>query len=298
MSNWLLITLSVLLLMSCANSSSEVKGEVSQQHQDYWYQGKAEITSYQLIQSRYGELREGEAVLIFVTEDFSTSKHLKLDAPIENSDDVQKVLKLNFIKKFNTGIYPYSMMLSTFTPFVSSELNHSLKVTCTSQEWCGQTFTQLKKYGGYFKLELFSYFEKEGEVDQQIKSVFLEDEIWNLIRLNPELIPTGKVSILPGFLFQRLSHSEFVPVNAEIIKEMGESTSFIKIEYPKHQRTLKINYNTHFPYEIIGWEESYPDGPNGEIKKTKAVKMKSIMSDYWTQNKTKDAYLRDSLGLD
>ena len=31
----------------------------------YWYAGKAEITSYSLQQARYGELRDGHAVLIF-----------------------------------------------------------------------------------------------------------------------------------------------------------------------------------------------------------------------------------------
>ncbi|MDP7238046.1 MAG: hypothetical protein QGI34_15090, partial [Candidatus Latescibacteria bacterium] len=38
---------------------------------DYWYQGKAEITSYTLKQARYGEIHDGHVVLIFVTEDFS-----------------------------------------------------------------------------------------------------------------------------------------------------------------------------------------------------------------------------------
>jgi len=40
----------------------------------YWYQGKAELTSYTLEQARYGEVHPGEAVLVFVTEDFSKSK--------------------------------------------------------------------------------------------------------------------------------------------------------------------------------------------------------------------------------
>ena len=43
---------------------------LSQEFKKYWFSGKAEITSYQLSQLRYGELREGTAVTIFVTEDF------------------------------------------------------------------------------------------------------------------------------------------------------------------------------------------------------------------------------------
>ena len=42
----------------------------------YWYAGEAELNSYTLSQARYGENHEGEAVLIFVTEDFSKSKYV------------------------------------------------------------------------------------------------------------------------------------------------------------------------------------------------------------------------------
>lgn len=42
----------------------------NQQFKDYWYAGKAEITSYKLEQARYGELRDGKAVLVYVTEPF------------------------------------------------------------------------------------------------------------------------------------------------------------------------------------------------------------------------------------
>ena len=38
---------------------------------NYWHAGKAELNSYNLTQSRYGEARAGKAVLIFVTEDVS-----------------------------------------------------------------------------------------------------------------------------------------------------------------------------------------------------------------------------------
>ena len=40
----------------------------------YWYQGLAELSRYDLKQSRYGQVRQGEAVLVYVTEDFSTAE--------------------------------------------------------------------------------------------------------------------------------------------------------------------------------------------------------------------------------
>ena len=59
----------------------------------YWYQGQAELNTYDLEQYRYGEKRNGEAVLIFVTEDFSREKQVKLDNPQQHEQDAQKVLK-------------------------------------------------------------------------------------------------------------------------------------------------------------------------------------------------------------
>ena len=51
----------------------------NQQFKDYWYAGKAEITSYKLEQSRYGELRDGKAVLVYVTEPFLPKAQVKAD---------------------------------------------------------------------------------------------------------------------------------------------------------------------------------------------------------------------------
>ena len=68
-----------ILIFSCATPGRE--GVYVPQFASYWYQGKAEINVFDLQQSRYGEVRAGKAVLIFVTEDFSKSKQVKLDAP-------------------------------------------------------------------------------------------------------------------------------------------------------------------------------------------------------------------------
>ena len=43
---------------------------ISEQFKAHWFDGYAEISSYSIDQSRYGEIREGNAVLIYVTEDF------------------------------------------------------------------------------------------------------------------------------------------------------------------------------------------------------------------------------------
>lgn len=108
---------------------------------DYWYTQGAEITRYRLEQVRYGEIHEGDAVLIFVTEGFLPDKQVKANHP-EYHDQVIPILKLIFTKKFYTGIYPYSLMSSIFTPIDIIQYPHTLKVTASTQEWCGQVYSQ------------------------------------------------------------------------------------------------------------------------------------------------------------
>lgn len=277
----------------------------------YWYQGKAEITTYKLQQARYGEIHEGDAVLIFVTEDFSRSKQVKLDNPARAGNDAVPVLKLNFTKKFNTGIYPYSMMLSVFTPVRIEDHPHTLKATASSQEWCGHTFTQFNLRNDHYQIFLYSYFESEGDQNKSVPIITLEDELWTRIRINPTSLPTGEVRLIPGLLTQRLRHTVIKPETANIsikdevlkvtqeeLKEEAECMVYT-IQYKDNDRTLAIYFQKDFPYQILKWEETYQDGFGKDAKKltTKAVKNKSIMIDYWNKNKNEDAYLRELLGL-
>ncbi len=270
-----------------------------------WYAGKAELSSFTLQQARYGEIRNGEAVLIFVTEDFSTDNLVKLDEP-ERTNDKARVLKMNMSKKFVTGIYPYSMMLSVFTPVSGDGKEKTVKADCSSQEWCGQTFSQLKLKGNDYNWQLHSYFEKEGEQDKKLDAVLIEDELWNRIRINPSTLPQGKVSLLPGLLWQRLSH---VPLKEEaaVLTVSKADSLFIKdsgvqmytIHYPAAQRTLQIYFQSAFPHEILGWQENYPDGfgNNKKMLTTKAAKKKTAWLDYWKHNALADTTYRDTLQL-
>lgn len=270
---------------------------------DYWYQGEAELTSYTLEQARYGEVHQGEAVLIFVTEDLSRRKQVKLDDPAAAGDDAVKVMKLNLTKKFDTGIYPYSMMTSVFTPVYRAEDGPTLKVTTTSQEWCGHTFTQVNRRGEGYEVHLYSYFESEGDQRLTLEGAVPEDELWNLIRLAPDALPTGAVRLIPGTLFQRLRHSALTvqEAHAELRPAEGEAgLRAYTLTYPALDRTLTIRFNAAFPHEIESWEETYRSGfgPDAKPLTTRARRNKRIMLDYWNHNHLADAALRAELGLE
>lgn len=268
----------------------------------YWYQGQAEITSYTLEQARYGEVHPGQAVLVFVTEDFSASKHVKLDNPRSAGDDRVPVLKLNLTKKFDTGVYPYSMMTSVFTP-VGAGAGQPLKITTSSQEWCGHTFTQLDRIDRGYRVREHSYFESEGDRDLELDVARTEDGLWTLLRIDPERLPTGSFTLIPGSMFQRLRHQPWVPRRVEANLSPHPSNPALRVytlTYPELGRTLAIHFEAAFPHTIEGWEESYRSGwgSGARVLTTRATQTARKMLDYWNRHDLDDAPLRSELGLD
>lgn len=259
----------------------------SQEFKDYWYAGEAEITSYKLEQARYGELRDGSAVLVFVTEDFLPQKQVKAERYYTANTPI---LKLNFTKNFNTGVYPYSIMQSTFYPVSNNQ--HALKVSCSVQEWCGHVYSQLNNRE-QFKIKSHSYFESEGDNDFMLNKVILENELWTQLRLNPESLPIGAFKAIPSLEFLNLKHIDTKPYFATASNKAGQYI----IKYRELDRTLTINYNPAFPYNITSWEETYKDGSFGKTLTTKATHLKTLKLPYWNKNTNADENLREILQL-
>ncbi|PIQ17718.1 MAG: septum formation inhibitor Maf, partial [Flavobacteriaceae bacterium CG18_big_fil_WC_8_21_14_2_50_34_36] len=102
----LLLLSAIFFVQSCTkseekNTISNTEREISEDFKSYWFSGTAEITSYTLEQERYGEMRDGSAVLIYVTEDFHGDTQVKAN---KKNDLTIPVLKLNSTKNFLTGI--------------------------------------------------------------------------------------------------------------------------------------------------------------------------------------------------
>ena len=268
---------------------------VNQKFKDYWYNGTAEITSYAIEQARYGEIKTGNAVNIFVTEPFSKKHNTKAD---QNEASNISVLKLNATKKFNTGIYPYSIMTSTFLPVNNPKA--SLKISSSTQEWCGHEYIELVNEDSQFKMNNFSYFQGDSFRNKTIdKSVILEDDIWSKIRLAPTTLPIGNFKALPSFVALRFSHQEAKPYAATGKLTKGKTSNIYEIHYPNIDRTLKITFENKFPYIITGWSESYFSGWGAKRKEltSKATIIKTLNIAYWQNNKNKDLPLRKELGL-
>ncbi len=260
---------------------------------DYWYHNKAEITSFKLEQARYGEIRQGTASFVFVTEPFSPSMNTKADS---QAPDKVSVLKLNHTRKFNTGIYPYSVMTSSFFPFKKGQV--SMKVSNSSQEWCGHTHMEVRNKRTELEMFLHSYFENEsfetnGSVD------LIEDDIWTMIRIRNAELPTGNFRMYPAMHYQRFAHIEYKSYACEGNVAKGSATSVYTMNFPELGREVAIEYENNHPFAIIGWTEKYVDGygMNRQELTTKATRIKTINTDYWNKNSNADGVLRDELKL-
>ncbi len=289
-----LILMAIPLLFSCGKEkdSTEIR-ELSTEFQDYWFAGQAEITTYELKQARYGEMRNGHATLIYVTEDFLPKEQVKAN---QQNDSNIPVLKLNSTKKFLTGIYPYSIMQSCFDPLYQQD--YAIKISASIQEWCGQVYMQLNNHKD-FEITLHSYFQGEADERMNLTPSKLENEVWTQLRIEPDSLPTGNFEMIPSFEYLRLSHQpvKAYPAFGEIYTE--KDWNVYRLNYEDLNRTLKIYYSKVFPFTIEKWEETYPSGSgkSSELLTTSAVKLARLKTDYWNKNSNKNLSLRDSLKL-
>lgn len=267
---------------------------------EYWYEGKAEINTYSLEQARYGATRPGQVTMVFVSEDFLTDKQVKNDN--YTNPNSTPTLKTNIIRRFVTGIYDYSIMTSVFTPTKTSEQPHTLKVSTSMQDWCGQTYTQLNYAdGGRWDKQLRSYFEQEGDLNEEIPADFLEDELFNRIRSGWEDLPVGEFNIVPSTSYLLMTHKPYqaqratVTINTYEGNEEEPIKKSYKINYGTDGRELEIFFDPAPPYVISGWEETYPS--RGKTLVTKAHLTHQVRAPYWNQNSVADEGLRAEIGL-
>ena len=269
----------------------------------YWSEGKAEVNVYEVSQNRYQENHPGQLISIFVTEDFLTDKQVKNEH--YTNQQTTWILKNIQLKKFTTGVYDYSLFNSVFTPIDRNKFPKSLKVSASSQEWCGTIYTQFNlNLNSEYKVEHRSYFEKEGDRTTRIKSSYLEDEVFTVLRMNPLLLPLGTVQLIPPANYLQLKHlqiqsykafTSLIPYNEKEFS--GSNLMQYKIVYPQLKRTIRIVFENKAPYKIMGWFEKFPSSFDGKFRTTSVILKTQKMLPYWKQNSLKDKQLREELGL-
>jgi hypothetical protein len=231
-----------------------------------WGDGKAEMNGYRLTQPRYGAKREGTAVLIFVAEEMSDSLRVKADPGKHPPADVYPVMKLNFVRRFQTGIYDYDVMTSVF-----SRIAEGLPVrkdSFSSREWCGQVYHQLLFEGPRIKGVFHSYFDGEADGSEDLpfpKDGILEDELPILLRsFGMARVKEGaKVPFLPSLMRSRLDHRPLSWGEATLSRSSGTghlgSATVQVLSWTvvvEGGPTLTYHFEAAWPYRLLGWESS------------------------------------------
>jgi hypothetical protein len=274
-------------------------GLYAQEFSARWHDGHAELDGYRLTVSRYGQNREGHAVMIYVTEPFSESKSVKVNDHTKNPADTFDALKLNLIRDFQTGIYDYNTMVSVFTRSADFD---PVKITFTSAEWCGHVYTELIYDETKIQVQNNSYFEDESEtrIIPRPEDLVSEDNLFILLRglrgdyLNPGESKT--VDYLPGVFFSRLTHNKSTIVKARISRR--EKTERLKVHAGEFDamvydvstdgRSGVFYVESVYPHRIVRWELA-PDVA-GELTGTKRLQ-------YWKLQREGDESHLKELGL-
>lgn len=289
------------LIVSCTSPLQEPESIVYDYHPDsafneHWYDGLAEVNRYALTQNRYGKLRTGDAVLIFVTETHDTKTHVKVNDP--STGDLP-VLKLNHYRRFPTGIYPYTFMTSTFSPVDSGYAAYPTRITHSMQEWCGQVFLQVDRWSkDTWQYQLHSYFEDESR-DTELPAQLTEDGLLNLIRLDPTQFPDGETTIVPAAHYLRFAHQPWQAVEAIVMHIptttwafTGDTVQQFQVVYPDLDREVNYFIATAFPYSVLGWE-TFSKG----TLESRGVLTHQERLPYWQLNAPADSSWADSLGV-
>ncbi len=218
----------------------------------FWGDGKAEIGFYKGTQVRYGEVRPCKSFLIFVTEPFNGEKQVKADRADASNPAYNGVLKLNHTKRFQTGIYTYSLMTSVFTSATPCTIKQNgadirygvgapLKITFTGQEWCGMTFHQLNRQADKsMKSRSQSYFESEGDREELLKAdeqTLFADDAFIAVRELLRPLNAGMITYYPTLDHARISH---IPLAAEqaTVSKKDVSTRFRGANLPATEWTI------------------------------------------------------------
>lgn len=275
----------------------------------HWGDGKAELSSYTVTQSRYGQPREATVALIYVTEPFYKTRQVKAERPRPGEPDVIQVLKLNRVKKFRTGIYDYSLMSSVFTPVndyklgaVSFSKGTPLKIVFSGQEWCGTVFHQLNRREKGMQSRVFSYFGTEGDTDEQLSTeggVYFADDLFIAVRELLAPMPTGPISLYQTLENSRLFHTPLAPVQASVSKKdstfrFGRKAVQTTTEWTIATSTSEWRFSVSKQYPRVILAYQYRDGAaiveRGVIKTTKRLP-------YWELHDSDDEHYARELGV-
>jgi hypothetical protein len=277
------------LAIGCARSPAPDPGATAARGPEFgdafwkrWGDGRGELAGYELDTPRYGALRHGTAVTIFVTETFSNARRVKADPGRHPKRDEFPVLKLNLVQDFPTGIYDYNLMTSAFTalaPVNSRPAGSPTKVSFSAQEWCGHVYAQVLFDVRYARYTAHSYFDTEADSSASLEmpsDVLSEDALLTWARgfSAPLLAPgdSAEAPILGSLRQSRLLHQPLVVSRAHfhraaagesVVVPAGTFDADVYRVNVEHGRTWTFWIEPAEPHRVLMW--SCSDGERARL---------------------------------
>ena len=266
-------------------SGSAARGPEAFAASPLWDDGKAEIDAYEATLRRYGVMRRLTAYLIVVKEDFSKTQLVKAD-PGHDPADLLPVLKMNHVINYQTGIYSYHQMASAFFDRGTMEL---VKLSLTSNEWCGNTYKEYTRRDGGGTLHVHTYWDGQAEATWPVPAgpdVVFYDALPLYIRSLPQTPGTARsLRLVPTQIDSRGAKPEIRPAT---LKAAGDE----RLRAPAGEfHTLRWELRAgdgppeafwtarDHPYVLVAWDR--PDGSAYRLKWTQRLA-------YWTLNRPGD----------
>jgi hypothetical protein len=269
----------------------------------HWRDGKAELSSYRVKALRYGELRDGMRMMLWIPDFLRMDTLVKPEVPGKTPREFLS-MKLIDIVDFNTGIYPYHLATTSYMaledkgPHRKGEI---AKLTFAATEYCGVVAERLINRGDHLENTLWSYFESEADRFLKLQKgpgSQVEDNLWTWIReLQGETVPVGKpvqVPLLPSAWNRRSAHVTATFQSATISKEEAgrQSTRLGKVDawrvtwaYGSYRNAVLVE--KAYPHRILSWKDSL--GQEG-------VLLRTVRETYWVMQGNKFLGEREKFG--
>jgi predicted small lipoprotein YifL len=275
---------------------------------DTWGDGFAELSTYDLQIPRYGEMRNGEAILIFVSENFSESERVQAEPGKRPKSDEFPAMKMNWQKNFQTGVYDYSEMLSAFLGLGASNGRAPgalAKTSFSRQEWRGHLYVQARFDAERVRVNGNSYWGGDADLAQSLEwkaGGHSEDSLifWARQMAAPLLKPgeSKAVPFLSGLRSARDAHTALAWSQVNLTR----AATLARIEVPAGEfeaetwaaqlpngRSYVFQVEKETPHRILRWQ--FTSGETGELVATERMK-------YWELNQPDGVEALRTLGLE
>lgn len=267
----------------------------------HWGDGRAELSGYRVKFPRYQEIREGRSTLVFVTETFTDAQRVKSDG---GHRDEYPVMKLNVVRDFQTGIYDYNVMTSSFHRLDGAgSVGLPVKVSMSMQEWCGHVFEQVIPGDDSVTWTSHSYFDGEADrvrdLGHRAGGMYV-DALPAVVRgiMGPVVEPGGAMTVpaLSSLEWGRMLHQ--TPAWGQLTLSADEDSTSVSVP----AGTFDVNVvrsqlddgptttwyvEVDWPHRLIRWVST--SGEEAEL-------LGSERLPYWSQHANADEVLLEKLG--